>query len=102
MLVKDYQKALALIFKEKGIPFEKEVYIPILIRGQVISKYFADFVVDNKIILELKVSPMIGYAQARQVLTYLRSTNYQLGILVYFTKDGVRYRRIVNDAFKSR
>lgn len=98
---KDYQKALALLLTERGIPFKREVYIPIIFNGKVLSKYFADFVVDEQILLELKISAMLGYAQARQVLTYLRSTPYRLGILIYFTKNGVQYRRIVNDKFQN-
>lgn len=93
---KDFQKAVAATFSERGIPFKREVYIPVRTAESLIGKYFADFTVDDRIVLELKVIAKMGYAQARQLLTYLRAGGYKLGILIYFTKDGVKYRRVLN------
>jgi GxxExxY protein len=95
---KDYQKAFASVLEKLKIPFEREVYIPINIAGKHISKYFADFVIDKKILVEFKVIATPGYINARQVLTYLRAGGYKLGILIYFTKDGIKQRRILNSA----
>lgn len=94
---KDFQKALADVFTKLQIPFQREVYIPIKISHSLLSKYFADFIVDGKILLELKVVAKLGYVHARQTLTYLRAGGYKLGILIYFTKDGVKSRRIINN-----
>jgi len=55
-----------------------------------------DFLVDNKIIIELKVRPRIGYVHIKQLLAYLKMTELKLAIIIYFTQDGVKYRRIVN------
>ena len=93
---KDYQKALAVALTTRKIQFTRERYIPLKMREAVTSKYFADFIIEDKILLELKVSPRLGYVHARQVITYLKSLNLRLGILIYFTKDGVVYRRIIN------
>jgi GxxExxY protein len=95
---KDYQRALAEELRRRSLPFREQVYFPIKYKSTLISKYFADFVVDEKILLELKVVPKLGYAQAHQVLGYLKSSGLKLGILVYFTRDGVKYRRILNSA----
>lgn len=48
---KDYQRGLALLLDEHKIKFRREVYIPISLAGKVISRYFADFVIDEKIFL---------------------------------------------------
>jgi GxxExxY protein len=93
---KDFQKALATVFSQEGIPFKREVYIPVKSAESLVGKYFADFVIDEKVILELKVVARMGYAQVRQLLTYLRAGGYKLGMLIYFTKDGVKYRRVLN------
>ncbi len=61
-----------------------------------IGKYFLDFVVDNKIVIEFKVRPGIGYSHIKQVMSYLKSSGYKLAILIYFTRDGVKYRGVVN------
>ena len=55
-----------------------------------------DFVVDNKLVVELKVRPRLGYIHIKQVMNYLKVTGYKLALLIYFTKEGVKYRRIIN------
>ncbi len=97
---KDYQRALCIEFKKNGVSFEKEVYIPLEYKDEKISKYFADFIIEKKILVELKVVSKLGYTNAKQVLTYLNSANIKLGILVYFTKDGIKYRRIINSSIR--
>lgn len=93
---KDYQKAFASTLETQNIKFRREVYIPVRLNDVLISKYYADFVVEEKVVIEFKVLPTLGYVNARQVLTYLQAGGYKLGILIYFTKDGVKYRRILN------
>ena len=54
---KDYQKAFAIAFKNKGIPFKEQVYFPIKFQEEFLRKGFCDFIVDEKIIVELKKNP---------------------------------------------
>lgn len=93
---KDYQSALAKEFQDKSIKFEKEIYIPVSYKDNLIKKYYADFIIDGKILLELKVAPRLGYFHVRQLLNYLRMSGVRLGILIYFSKEGVKYRRVLN------
>jgi len=93
---KDYQKALIKEFDGLGLNFQKEVYIPLKYKALNISRYFADFIIDNKILVEIKVVPKLGYVHVKQVLVYLRAANLKLGILIYFTKEGIKYRRVLN------
>ncbi len=93
---KAYQKAVEREFMTSGIAFKKEVYIPLTYGGTHLGRYFADFVIENKILLELKAVLKLEYAPTKQVLGYLRSINLELGILLYFNKDGVKYRRVLN------
>lgn len=93
---KVYQKALEREFELQGIPFERECYLPAKYKGENILQYFADFVVDKRIVIELKVVKKLTYSHARQLLTYLRNSGIRLGILLYFTSEGVKYRRIIN------
>ena len=65
-----------------------------------IGRYFLDFIVDGKIVVELKIASEFKYKYVRQVLEYLNTTNKKLAILIYFTKSGVRYRRIINPKVK--
>ena len=93
---KIYQAALAKEFAHKNIFFEREVYIPLEYQNENVGRYFADFIVDNKVIVELKVVSKLGYAHTKQLLGYLRSSRIKLGILLYFTNEGVKYRRVLN------
>ncbi len=55
-----------------------------------------DFVIDNKIVLELKAGNQINRMHAKQLLAYLKTIGLKLGILVYFVKAGVFFKRIIN------
>lgn len=64
--------------------------------GKPITKLFLDFLIEDKIVVEFKVLPKIGYIHIDQVMGYLKATNKKLAILIYFTKDGIKFRRILN------
>ncbi|PIU99379.1 GxxExxY protein [Candidatus Wolfebacteria bacterium CG03_land_8_20_14_0_80_36_15] len=93
---KHYQKAFVKELEQEGINFEREKPVIINYKDKTIGKYFLDFVIDNKIIVELKIRPRIGYTHIKQVFSYLRTTGYKLAILIYFTREGVKYRRVLN------
>jgi len=93
---KCYQKATAVALLEEKIPFKEQQHIPIKFLNNDIGKYFIDFVVDNRIVLELKAGNQINRKHAKQILSYLKITKLKLGILVYFGKDGVFFKRIIN------
>ena len=79
-------------FTSSGLQFQKEQLMPLVYKGKTIGKYFLDFIVEEKIVVELKVRPRLGYIHITQVMNYLRNGNYKLAILIYFTRDGVKYR----------
>ncbi len=93
---RQYQQSLAKELADAGIKFKREVYIPFRYKNVNIGRYFADFIVEEKILLELKVVSQFGYVHAKQVSGYLKNARLRLGILLYFTREGVKYRRIVN------
>jgi GxxExxY protein len=98
---KYYQRALAEELKLTRINFKREVLIPVDYLDKKIGHYFADFIIEDKILLELKIVARLGYIHARQVLLYLKQANIKLGILIYFTKNSVKYRRILNLGIKN-
>lgn len=76
--LKDYQAVLEKEFRNQKIDYKKEVYIPIKYKGEFINKVFVDFVVKNKILLELKVTHKLGYFHVKQVLRYLQASKLKL------------------------
>jgi len=95
---KHYQRVLSKEFDRLNVAYKEEVFIPFTYKSSRAINYFADFVVEDKILLELKVVNKLGYTHVRQVLDYLKTAHIKLGILLYFTSDGVKYRRVLNSS----
>lgn len=91
-----YQKSLELAFKEKGIKFQSQVYAPISYKDRVVGKNFLDFLIEGKIVLEIKKDTIFRKPFINQVYSYLKAKNLKLGIIANFTREGVRFKRIVN------
>lgn len=91
-----YKDALQLEFKLRGISFEREKRFDINYKDTVLPHYYiADFVIDNKIIIEVKAQEGAIEGHYKQVINYLAITNYKLGLLVNFGEDSLVYKRIV-------
>lgn len=93
---KIYQKALAEQLLEKKINFKKEQYYPVKFNNKIISHYYVDFLIEDKIVLELKVAQDFYQKDINQLLSYLKFKSFELGILAIFAKDGIKYKRILN------
>ena len=65
-------------------------------KDKVIGRGFLDFSVDNKIIVELKKDQTFTKTHIDQVVNYLKLSNYKLAILINFTAQGVKFKRLVN------
>ncbi len=98
---KYYQRAFESELNKEKIKYEKEKEVALNYNGSKIGKYYLDFLIDDKIIIELKVLSVYRYKNIRQVLEYLKETNKKLAILIYFTQEGVKYRRVINPKFNS-
>lgn len=90
------QKAIEIAFKKNKIPYQKELKCSLIYEGKTIGEYFLDFLVDNKIILEVKVGERFDKNYFNQVFSYLKANDLKLGILVNFTREKVKFRRILN------
>ncbi len=91
-----YQRTTALALQDAQVSFKEQVYLPLLFKKEIVGKYFLDFLIEDKIILELKVRNYFSLSDIKQVIRYLKTYKLKLGILAHFTKDGVRYKRILN------
>lgn len=91
-----YGDALELELKSNGVPFHKEVKFDILYKGKMLKHhYYADFVVDDKIILELKAVEKISSGHVKQTLNYLAASKMKLGLIVNFGEDSFSYKRVI-------
>jgi GxxExxY protein len=90
------QVAYAEELKNLGLKFEREYYLKLKYSDKIFTKHYADFRVEEKIIIEIKIRPYLGYIHIKQVQAYLIATGDKLAIIIYFTKDGVKFRRVLN------
>lgn len=91
-----YQKAIERGLKIKNIPHKSQVPFKLAYKGQVIGKIYLDFLIDGKIILEIKKGNYFGRKNIEQILNYLKMTGLKLAILANFTPNGVKFLRILN------
>ena len=97
-LEKVYENALLIELKRLGLAVVSQKELLVKYRGQDVGQYFADIVVNDKIIIELKTVNKIVSIHRMQVLNYLKATGYELGILINFPNDttGFDVERIPN------
>ena len=95
-LEKVYENALMILLERENIPAKQQAPADVYFQGKVIGQYFADILVDNKIILELKTVNAIADVHKAQVLNYLRATGLKLGLILNFAKPRLEYKRLVS------
>ncbi|RJP46802.1 MAG: GxxExxY protein [Armatimonadetes bacterium] len=88
-----YQKALAIEFKKQNILFDEEPRLNIIYDNVKVGTYIPDFLLYNKIILEIKSIDFLPKEAEKQLIHYLKGTNYRLGFLVNFGKSKLEIKR---------
>ena len=99
-----YEAVLAQALQQAGFAVERQKAIPIVFNGLALEEGFrADLIVEGKLIIEIKSVEKLAGVHGKQLLTYLRLTNLQLGLLMNFNqelfKDGLR--RVSNNYYGS-
>jgi len=97
LLESAYQACLAREFSLRNLPFEQEKPLPVEYKGvRIDCGYRLDFIVAGKVVVELKAADVIRPVYEAQLLTYLKLTGCQVGLLINFNvpvlKDGIRRR----------
>ncbi|SFD32409.1 GxxExxY protein [Algibacter pectinivorans] len=91
-----YKDAIEYELKEKNIPFEREKEYAVKYKDTILShKFYADFIIYDKIILEIKCSEAIHNKHISQCLNYLKVSNNKLALLANFHKDYLQHKRII-------
>jgi GxxExxY protein len=93
---KTYQRAIAGAFRERGIGFREQLSMPLEFSGGNIGRFYLDFLVENKVVLELKRGNHFLKTNILQVYGYLKKFDMKLGIIANYTNTGLKFKRIVN------
>ncbi len=94
-LEKVYENALMMLLDREKITARQQAQADVYFQNKVIGQYFADILVENKLILELKATDVITNIHTAQVLNYLRATRLKLGLILNFGKPKFEYKRLV-------
>ena len=94
---KYYQEAVRLGLRDCEINFKEQFYVPLKFNDKIVGKYYLDFLIEDKIVLELKRGNIVAVNNIDQVKGYLTALNLKLAIIASFTFNGVKINRILNE-----
>ena len=91
-----YKDALEIEFKANDIPFEREKEFSIEYKGVILPhKFYADFIVNEDIVLEVKAVKEFSGEHTAQVLNYMKLSESEIGLLVNFQNKSLQHKRLV-------
>jgi len=91
-----YQRALAMEFEKAGLLFSREHEMPIIYDGEEIGTRRVDFLVKDKIMVELKAVSNFDDSHLAQAINYLEVYSLEVGLLINFGTKSLQYKRVVN------
>ena len=98
-----YHNALKQEFRLKQIPFSSEKILSVHYKGKLVGTYKPDFIIDDKVVLEIKGIPVIPKSIESLLTYYLKATGYKIGLLLNFGARSLELkRRIYEREFKSK
>lgn len=89
-----YENALVYELTKNNLKVKRQYPISVFYENTLVGEYFADILVEDSIILELKVSDPVSKEHEAQLLNYLKATNKKIGLLLYFGKKAKVHRMI--------
>lgn len=91
-----YKKALMIALRDRGLASESQVSLSVTFRGERVGEFFADILVEKKVIIELKSAKSILPEHQAQIINYLKATGMEVGLLANFGPTKLEYRRFHN------
>ncbi len=83
-LEKVYENAMMIEFRKEGVPAVSQFAIRVFYEDETIGEYYADILVDNKVIVEVKAARRLAKENEAQLLNYLKATDIEVGLLLNF------------------
>lgn len=99
---KHYQRGFEAKLIKENYEYKKEAPLRINYEGKLLGKFFLDFVVFDKIIIEFKTTERLTNEHLKQMLRYLEASNMKLGLVVNFRKRPLRPMRVLNSKYLSK
>jgi GxxExxY protein len=90
-----YEEAMAIEFNLQKVPHERQKAISVIYKGEKAKDFFCDFLVGEKVLVELKALKAVTSVEEAQILNYLKATGLQVGLLINFGEQSLKYKRLV-------
>jgi GxxExxY protein len=90
---KVYENALFIELHKQGLEVKQQIPINVYFEGEVVGDYFADLLVENKVIIELKAVQNLCREHEVQLVNYLTATEIDVGLLINFGLESVQIKR---------
>ena len=100
-LEKVYENAMMIELKKLGLNCEKQVPLTVYYDEVKVGDYFADIIVEDKIIVELKAAESLILEHEAQLVNYLRATEIVVELLLNFGKKAIHKRRVLTAEYKN-
>lgn len=101
-LEKVYENAMMIELKKLGLHCIQQQHIDVFYDTEKVGDYFADIIVEDKIIIELKAAEALSPEHEAQLVNYLRATEIEVGLLLNFGKTPQHKRRVLTAEYKKR
>jgi GxxExxY protein len=98
LLEKVYERALLVELRLRGLKAFAQSSVPVSHKGHPVGDYFADLLVEDQLIVELKCVDRLGTEQVAQCINYLRASGRTVCLLVNFQKPKVEWKRVLLDS----
>ena len=99
-LEKVYERSMLIELRALGLASDPQVPINVYYGDEKVGEYFADILVENKVILELKAAETVREEHEAQLLNYLRATDVEVGLLLNFGKKPEHKRKLFENRLK--
>lgn len=94
-----YEKALMVALNAQGIAVRAQAPINVYFREEVVGVFYADLLVEDELIVELKAVKALAAEHQAQVINYLQATGIEVGLLLNFGRPRLEYRRLTRTKF---
>lgn len=91
-----YDESLAVELNLRKINFERQKKIPVFYKGQQVKEFYCDYLVEGKVVVEIKAVKELNEIDRLQVINYLKAGGFEVGLLLNFGQKSLDYHRLVN------
>ncbi|MBE7554116.1 MAG: GxxExxY protein [Anaerolineales bacterium] len=90
-----YEEALDYEFKQRGLRYQRQAELTVRYKDIIAGKFYADFLMEEKLVVELKATKQLTEIDEAQLLNYLKGTGYRVGLLINFGSVSLQHTRRV-------